>query len=55
MAKVFMDIGSGFEYLGDAGPLRIDWALDPLDAEVVLEDILDAEEIGTEPPLIING
>lgn len=55
MAQVFMDIGNGFEYLGDAGPLRIDWTAEPLDAEVVLEDILDAEEIGTEPSLIING
>lgn len=55
MAKVFVDTGNGFEYLGDSGPLRINWTIEPLDAEVVLEDILDAEEVGTEPSLIING
>lgn len=55
MAKVFMDYGSGFEYIGEAGPITIHLTPDPLDADIVLEDVLDAEEIGTEPPIVING
>jgi hypothetical protein len=55
MAKVFMDTGNGFEYIGEAGPMTIQFTPDPLDAEVVLDDVLDADVIGTEPPVVING
>lgn len=55
MAKVFMDIGNGFELIGEAGPMAIQFTPDPLDADVVLDDVLDAEEVGTEPPIVING
>lgn len=55
MGKVFIDTGDGFDYIGDCPSLTIYPTLDPLDAEVVYDDLLDAEEIGTEPPIVING
>lgn len=56
MAKVYIDDGDGFKFIGEAGPLRIDFGSpDALESEVVLEDILDAEILEEPETLIING